>query len=296
MTQFAVDIAFATPSELGEGALWDARQQRLYWVDILLQKVYAYDPKSRSNLAYDVGQSVGTVVLTDDDKLLLGLRNGFGWLEPATGETHLVSDPEADKPHTRFNDGKCDPQGRFWVGTICEREPTFDGGLYCLAHDLSVTKKLDKIQCGNGLVWSKDGTRFYYIDTPTQQIWGFDFAGTSGQISNKTVVATIPRGHGCPDGMTIDEADHLWVAMWDGGRVLRVDPATGQIECEIPMPARNVTSVAFGGADLDELYVTTARVGMSPEQRHEFPHAGSLFRVKLPYRGVPATRFAGKLD
>lgn len=295
MNTWTVQTAFSIPSELGEGALWDPREQRLYWVDILLQKVHVYNPSNRSNLAYDVGQSVGTVVLTEDNRLLLGLRHGIGWLEPSTGELHLVADPESGKPHTRMNDGKCDPEGRFWVGSICEREPTFDGGLYCLGRDLSVTQKLDHIQCSNGLVWSKDGTRFFYIDTPTQEIWGFDFAGTTGHITNKTVVATIPRNQGCPDGMTIDSEDHLWVALWDGGKVLRIDPASGQIEEEIPVPARNITSVAFGGAAFDELYITTARVGMSEEQRRELPLAGSLFRVKLPYHGVPATRFAGKL-
>lgn len=293
MTPFSVDVAFAIPSELGEGALWDVRQQLLYWVDIVGNKIYAYNPRNKSNLAYDVGQSVGTVVLSEDDQILLGLRNGIASLNPNTGTVTVLTDPESDKPHTRLNDGKCDPQGRFWVGSICERAPHNDGGLYCLDADLTVTQKLFGIQCSNGLVWTRDARTFYYIDTPTREIWGFCFDAATASLSEKRVVATVPQELGFPDGMTIDEDDHLWVALWEGGRVLRIDPSNGRIELEIPVPARNVTSVAFGGEALDELYITTASVGMSPEQQAEFPKAGSLFRVKLPYRGVPTRRFAG---
>jgi sugar lactone lactonase YvrE len=296
MTHLTVDIAFAIPSELGEGALWDEGQQLLYWVDILLNKVYAFNPRNKSNLAYDVGQSVGTVVLTEDAALLLGLRNGIGWLDPATGELSLLTDPERDMSHTRLNDGKCDPRGRFWVGSICEREPQFDGGLYCLNADLSIEKKLDHIQCSNGLVWTSDEQTFYYIDTPTQQIWGFCYDAATATLSDKRVVATIPMELGSPDGMTIDAENHLWVALWNGGRVLRIDPKTSNIEFEIPVPAQNVTSVAFGGPALDELYITTARVGVSPETLREQPLTGSLFRVQLPYHGVPAKRFSGAVS
>jgi sugar lactone lactonase YvrE len=294
MPQLTVNVAFANPSELGEGALWDERQQLLYWVDILLNKVYAYNPVNGKNLAYDVGESVGTVVLAEDNLLWLGLRSGFGWFDVTTGQIGHVANPESDKPHTRFNDGKCDPRGRFWAGTICEQSPQFDGGLYCLDTNLTVTKKLSRVQCSNGLVWSRDERHFYYIDTPTQEIWGFRYDADSGCIDEKQVIATIPKELGSPDGMTIDAGDHLWIALWNGGRVIRLDPATGRIELEIPVPARNVTSVAFGGTNLDELFITTARVGASTETLRTLPLSGSLFHVRLPYRGVPATRFGGK--
>jgi len=296
MTAPTVDVAFACPSELGEGAIWDEREQLLYWVDIVLNKVYAYNPANRSNLAYDVGESVGTVVLTEAGQLLLGLRSGIAWLDRHTGKLTRLVDPEPGKPHTRLNDGKCDPQGRFWVGSICEREPQFDGGLYCLDHDLSLKQRLSGIQCSNGLVWSKKEDRFYYIDTPTQEIWGFSYDAQTGNLRDKCVVATIPQQLGCPDGMTIDEQDHLWVALWDGGKVIRVDPQTGHVELEIPVPARNVTSVAFGGRELNQLYITTARAGLSPEARADQPLAGSLFHLTLPCRGVVAKRFGGRVS
>jgi sugar lactone lactonase YvrE len=295
MTSYSVDIAFAVPSELGEGALWDERQQLLYWVDITQNKVYAFNPGNKSNLAYDVGQSVGSVVLTENDLILLGLRSGIGCLNPSTGSVVILVNPERDKPHTRLNDGKCDPQGRFWVGSICEGEPKFDGGLYCLNPDLSVVKKLSNIQCSNGLVWTSDTQTFYYIDTPTQEIWGFCYDAATASLSEKQVVARIPSELGHPDGMTIDTENHLWVALWNGGRVVRVNPSNGRIELEIPVPARNVTSVAFGGRNLDELFITTAQAGKSYEARQEQPLAGSLFHIKLPYRGFPAKRFSGRI-
>lgn len=293
MTEFTVEVAFRQPSELGEGALWDEREAVLYWVDILGNKVHRFDPRNRSNLTYDVGESVGTVVLTRDQRLLLGLRTGIGWLDPGNGQlTHLL-DPEADKPHTRLNDGKCDPQGRFWVGSICEQNPKFDGGLYCLDVEQKLTKRLSQIQCSNGLVWSRDERTFYYIDTPTQEIWAFDYHAASGQIANRRVAARIPQELGSPDGMAIDSEDHLWVALYHGHRVLRIDPTNGRIELEIPLPATNVTSVAFGGRDLDELYITTARAGLAPEALSREPLAGSLFRVRVPYQGVVSNRYAG---
>lgn len=295
MTAITPEVAFAIPSELGEGALWDVKESRLLWVDIVLQKLYEYDPRNGSNLAYHVGQSVGTVVLTEQGQALLGLRHSITLLDRVTGRLRPICEIEATREHTRLNDGKCDPMGRFWVGSICEREPHFDGGLYCLDENLELTQKLAGIQCSNGLVWTRDASRFYYVDTPTQEIWGFLYDAQTGNLTEKAVVATIPRELGCPDGMTIDSEDQLWVALWEGGRVVRVDPRSGQVTLEVPVPALNVTSVAFGGPNLDELYITTARAGMSPEARQELPLSGSLFRAKVPFHGVPATRYRGNL-
>lgn len=293
MHQLVVDVAFRQPAELGEGALWDERDGVLYWVDIIGNKVHRFDPRNRSNLSYDVGESVGTVVLGQNGSLLLGLRSGIAWLDPTRGRVTHLCDPEPDKPHTRLNDGKCDPRGRFWVGSICEQEPKFDGGLYCLDADQRLSQKLSQIQCSNGLVWTRDEKTFCYIDTPTHEIWKFDYSAESGRIDNRRVLSRIPEELGSPDGMAIDCDDHLWVALYHGHRVLRVDPADGRIELEIELPVTNVTSVAFGGRELDELYITTARAGLSPESLAREPLAGSLFRVRVPYQGVAAQRYAG---
>ncbi|HEY5957469.1 MAG TPA: SMP-30/gluconolactonase/LRE family protein [Polyangiaceae bacterium] len=291
MSILTVEVAFRHPSELGEGALWDDREGLLYWVDIIDNKLHRFDPRNSSNFSFDVGESVGSVVLSADHRLLLGLRSGIAWFDPHTGRITKLLDPEPDKPHTRLNDGKCDPRGRFWVGTYCERDPLFDGGLYCFDANLRLTRKLDGIQCSNGIVWSQDQRYLFYIDSPTQEVWRFDYDADTGHIDQRRSIARIPKTLGSPDGMAIDSDDHLWIALFHGHRVLRLDPSDGRIEFEIPIPASNVTSVAFGGAALDELYVTTALVGLDNEARSQEPLGGSLFRVRVPHRGVVANRF-----
>ena len=286
---------FRVPCDLGEGSLWDDENQVLYWIDIVQNKVFRFDPKNGSNLAYDVGENVGTVVLSLNDKPLLALRSGFAWLNPETGCVTKISDPESDKPHTRFNDGKCDPQGRFWAGTMVENSIEGDGALYCLDTDLTVSRKLTGISCSNGLVWSRDGRKFFYIDTPTSQIQRFDYDPDTARLSCPRVVVDIPSGAGAPDGMTIDEADGLWVALFGGGKVIRYDSSSGDPSFEVSVAAPNVTSCAFGGPKLDELYITTARVGLTDEARKQCPLAGSLFSAKVPFRGVPSRRFAREL-
>jgi sugar lactone lactonase YvrE len=267
----------------------------LYWLDILGNKLHRFDPRNRSNLSYDVGESVSSVVLSLDSRLLLGLRSGIGWLDRDTGRLQHIVDPEPQKPHTRMNDGKCDPLGRFWVGSYCERAPEFDGALYCLHPDFKLETKLSGIQCSNGPAWSADGKSLYYVDSARHTIWGFDYDAPSGTMRGQRVVASIDPSLGSPDGITVDSQGKLWVAVWGGARVMRLDPTTGKVELEVPIPARHVSSVAFGGEDLDVLYVTTARVGRSPEELSAEPLAGSLFRVRLPYQGVVASRFGAEL-
>jgi sugar lactone lactonase YvrE len=285
------EVVFPSPCKLGEGSLWDVEQQVLYWVDIVDNKVCMFDPKNRSNLAFDVGESVGTVVVAHSEKLVLALRTGFAWLDRTTGRVTRIHDPEADLADTRFNDGKCDPQGRFWAGTMVEAGPRERAALYCLGPDLSVNKHLDGVTVSNGLVWSRDGRTFYYIDTPTHRVDRFDFDGASGTLGQRQMAVQVARELGAPDGMAIDENDRLWIALFGGSRVICVDPCSGRIEFEVKVPATNVTSCAFGGRQLDDLYITTARVGLSPERLAAEPLAGSLFRAKVPARGVPAARY-----
>ncbi len=288
-------LRFRIPCDLGEGSLWDERGQVLYWVDIIQNKVFRFDPKNGSNLAFDVGENIGTVVLTANDKLLLALRSGFAWLDPETGSVTWISNPESDKPHTRFNDGKCDPRGRFWAGTMVENSMTGDGALYCLDTDLTVSRKLSGVSCSNGLVWSRDGRKLFYIDTPTRQIQCFDYDPEHATLSRPRVAVEVPESAGAPDGMAIDEQDGLWVAHFGGSHVVRYDSSSGVATFEVKVAAPNVTSCAFGGPDMDELYITTARVGLSAEGCQQYPLAGSLFSAKVPVRGAPSPRFAREL-
>lgn len=281
--------------ELGEGALWDRELGRLFWVDILGHRVFSLDPATGERTAHDVGEAVGTVVVTRNAQLLVALRHRIAVLEPHTGQLRTVVALESDRPDTRANDGKCDPAGRFWVGTMVEGPARGSGALYCLDTSLALTPRHRGVTCSNGLVWTRDATRFYYIDTPRQRVDSFAYDVASGTLGEHRVALTIPPELGAPDGMTIDEADQLWIALWGGGAVIRVDPLAGRVTARVELPATNVTSCAFGGVHLDQLYVTTARVGCAPAQLASEPDAGGLFRIDVGARGVPTPRFAREL-
>jgi sugar lactone lactonase YvrE len=288
------DVVYRLAAEVGEGCLWDEVRGVLYWVDILDNRVYCFGPSNGANTGYDVGQEVGAVALRPGKgKLLLALRNGIADLDLETGQvTHLV-DPEANRPKNRFNDGKCDRQGRFWAGTLPDDLETGAGSLYCIDKDLGVTTKIPQVTISNGLAWSRDQRTFYYIDTPTQKLQAFDYEPQAGAISNPRVVREFAEAEGHPDGMAIDADDRLWVALWGGSRVVCVDPPTGEIVFQVLLPVTNASSCVFGGAGLDELYVTTATAGLTPEELETQPLAGSLFKAKVPFKGLPPNRFGG---
>ena len=287
-----VELVVDAKATLGEGAIWDARRQRLLWVNIVEGEVHAYNPADDTDQAVEVGQAVGTVVPRRGGGLMLALEHGFASFDLETHELTIINDPEQDLPDNRFNDGKCDPAGRFWAGTMsADRTPV--ASLYRMDADHTVQRVLGGVTVSNGIAWSLDQSTMYYIDTPTRQVDAFDFDVESGQITNRRVVITVPEQAGKPDGMTIDAEGKLWIAMWDGSRITRWDPSTGRLEQTIPIPARKVTSCAFGGEHLDDLYVTTARNGMTETELRDQPHAGGVFRVRPGVRGVEAFEFAG---
>jgi len=272
---------------LGEGAIWDSAAALLYWVDIEGSTVHIFDPATGSDHAIDVRQQVGTVVPRRSGGLVLALADGFAHLDLDTEQlTPLWELPEDN----RFNDGKCDPAGRLWAGTI---GPAGSANLYCLFADLHVEHKLDGITTSNGICWSHDAKTMYYIDTRTQTVAAFAHDAQSSAIGPRRVAVTVPKEMGHPDGMTIDAEGMLWVAMWDGWSVTRWDPASGRLLDTIPLPAARVTSCAFGGPDLGTLYITTARTGLDKGALREQPHAGGLFRLTPGVRGVAAVPFAG---
>lgn len=296
------EVVLRRASTLGEGSIWDTEAERLYWVDILEHRVFCFDPETRSNQEFDVGEDVGTVVVTTNDKLLVALRSGLAVLDPRTHKLRTLTDPRISLEEGRFNDGKCDPDGRFWVGTMVEGDEERGGraegkgALYCLSTNLTTTRKFGGVTCSNGLCWSGDKRTFYYIDTPTCQVVAFDFDAQSGALKNRRVAFELTSAEGAPDGMTIDAEGQLWLALFDAGKVLRVDPRTAARTYQVIVPGGgNVTSCAFGGKDFDQLYITTARVGLSPEQSATLPDAGSLFTARVPFQGVPAHRFGRDL-
>ncbi len=280
-------------AQIGEGALWEAEQKLLYWVDILSGMVYAYNPATGENRGYNVGQHVGTVVTRTSGGLMLAVYDGFAAFDPASEKLTLIADPEADLPNNRFNDGKCDPAGRFWAGSMAYRNQTTQGNLYRLDADLTVHKMLGNVAISNGIVWSQDNQTMYYIDSYANNVRAYDYELATGNIANERVVARVEAGMGVPDGMAIDAEGKLWVAHFGGSCVRRWDPNTGAILETIELPAAQITSCAFGGDDLSTLYITSAAIGLDAQALARTPLAGSLFRANPGVKGTPTFAFAG---
>jgi sugar lactone lactonase YvrE len=281
--------------ELGEGPLWDEALQSIHWLDIEKGHIHTFNPATGKLETIEVHQRIGCIALfLGKNEFIGGLENGFATIDRNSGSVKLISDPESNLPGNRFNDGKCDPAGRFWAGTMSLEEESGAGNLYMLDTDTTVTKKLDRVTISNGMAWSADKKKFYYIDTPTKTISAWDFNIKSGTITAKRTIISIPDKEGSPDGMTIDTEGMLWVAHWGGWQVSRWNPATGKKLLSVTVPVKRVTSCTFGGKNLSDLYITSARIGMDVQEQENQPLAGSLFVVKdCGYSGLPAFRFHG---
>ena len=277
---------------LGEGPVWDFKRKVICWVDILRGEIHEYSPQSGALSVIPVHQMVGAVVLCQDGNFLAALKNGFGFVNRESHEITIVANPESHIPGNRFNDGKCGPDGRFWAGTMSHTDEPAKGSFYMFDTDHSVTKKINHVSISNGLAWSADHKTFYYIDTPTFTVVAYDYDKTAGEISRKRVIISIAKEDGSPDGMTIDSDGMLWIAHWDGWQITRWDPNTGMKLFSFRMPAARITSCAFGGEHFEDLYITSARVGLNEDQLARQPLAGSLFVIRnIGVKGVPAFEF-----
>ncbi len=287
-----VELVLNAHARVAEGPVWDDRTGTLVWVDIMSSLVHRYDPARDRDQAVDVGQAVGAAALRKDDKgLVLALRDGFGFLDEANKKVEIVAFVEADVPTNRMNDGKADPGGRFWAGTMAFESTPGRGSLYRLDPDLQVSKHVSGISISNGLDWSLDGRQMYYVDSPTQGVDVFDFDAAQGKLSARRRLITIAPEEGLPDGMTVDEEGGLWVALHGSGSVRRYTP-DGRVDRVVRVPPTMVTCCAFGGPHLTDLYITTMSYGMSEEAKRAQPLAGALFRCRPGVRGRPPNRFA----
>lgn len=278
-------------ASLGEGPVWDPVRKVLYWVDILAHQIHIYDPADGSDRVLSVDQPVGAVALTASGGLIAALQHGFFHVDLDDASlTHIASIP-ADHS-IRFNDGKCDAAGRFWAGTMDLAEANPIGSLYRLEAPNHLRAMVPGVTISNGLGWSPDNREMYFIDSPIRQVFRFDFDLAQGTLSNRQVIVELREEEGLPDGMTVDAQGMIWIAHWAGSKVSRWNPATGERLQEIHLPCSRVTSCTFGGDDLDDLYITTARVGLTEEALIAEPHAGGLFRVKVDVKGMPVNRFA----
>ena len=278
---------------VGEGPIWDGDANVLWWVDIMASELYAYDPARGENRRWDIGQHVGTVVQRASGGLMLALQDGFAAFEPESSTLEVISEPEAHLPGNRFNDGKCDPGGRFWAGSMAYEDQLGQGSVYRLDRDHSVHKMIEDIGISNGIIWSLDAKTMYYTDSLDFAIRAYDFEIETGGISSERIAIDIPKEMGFADGFTIDEEGMLWVAHYGGGRVLRWNPDTATVLAEIELPTVGVTACAFGGPGLDRLYITTASFRLSEAEKAQQPHAGGLFVAEPGVRGVAADKYEG---
>jgi len=280
-------IIHEAKATLGESPAWDAKTSTLYWVDIFGKRVH-YHRRDEDGFI-QLEEMPGCLAPCKDGNLIIAARASFLALQPATA-VQAIHAAVSEPANNRFNDGKCDPAGRFLAGSMNMDEKTPSGALYSFDGQ-TVTRLMDGIRISNGLAWSPDYKTLYYIDTPSREVKAFDYDLSNGQIANPRVVISVPKSLGWPDGMTSDTDGNLWIAMWGGAAVTHWNPRTWELREQIPLPAKNVTSCVFGGANLDELYITSACVGLEDADLTAYRHSGSLMRVQTKVEGMPTFEF-----
>ena len=276
---------------LGEAPLWHSIHQILYWVDIESRVVHGFEPHTQQHREWPVPQMVGTVACASNGNLILGLQSEIAELNPVTAELKTLASLEADLPENRCNDGKCDPAGRLWVGTLHIKTTPGKGSLYCIDSKLQVTRVLHGLTIANGMAWSPDGNSMYFIDSADRKVRCYDFDPRSTSLRNERIVLAVDNDKEVADGMCADKEGMLWIGFYGGHRVGRYDPCTGKHLADIKVPAPNVTSCCFGGQDLKTLYITTATQGLTTEQLAEFPLSGSLFSCETETTGMESDLF-----
>ncbi len=290
-----IEVMTAPGARLGEGPVWDDRRQCLWWIDILSGLIHRLDQATGAVNAIAAGHDLGALALCDDGDLLLALPNEIVALDPASGRRSLVA-PVA-LPGQRFNDGACDSRGRFWTGTLSYDRAAGTGALYRLGPSAGrrvpggpLVRMLTGVTVSNGIDWSPDGTLMYYVDTVTGRIDVFEFATTTGNLGERRPFAFVDAADGGPDGLAVDAEGGIWLALFGGSKIVRFTP-DGRLDREIPLPVSHPTSVAFGGPDLDELYVTSATRALDPAELARQPTAGALLRLRPGVTGRLPARY-----
>ncbi|MDT9598399.1 SMP-30/gluconolactonase/LRE family protein [Sphingosinicella rhizophila] len=276
---------------LGEGPVWVERERALYWVDIKGRMLFRYDWESGSHSSWPTPFRVGSIAPRRSGGFVAGTDQGIAAVDPARNLYEIIADPEPDRPTNRFNDGKVDRNGRFWAGTMDDREELAQGALYRFDPDLSWRRLDDGYRVTNGPAFSPDGHSMYHNDSARRIIYAFDL-DEQGNPSERRIFAQFGEDGGSPDGMTVDAEGCLWVAFWDGWCVRRFSPS-GACIGELSVPVQRPTSCAFGGPGLDHLFITSARTGLDAQALAGQPQAGGLFMVRPGHRGVAEILFAG---
>ena len=283
----AVEHLLSISNKLGEGPLWHASEQILYWVDIEGEKFHRYITNTDKLETFQVGQPIGCLAFRVNGGLVLGLRDGLAYWDWDTQSIEIIADPEPDRAGARFNDGRVDSRGRFWAGTLGEDNQS---KLYRLDPNGNLQIMETGITISNGLDWSPDDRIMYYTDSHLRIIYAYDFDPENGEIENRREFVRVPSTEGLPDGLTVDSEGFVWSAQWDGWRVVRYDPE-GKTERVFPLPVQRPTSCAFGGPDLDQLFITSAWTGLSESDRQEQLFAGDLFMLYTEIKGKSENEF-----
>jgi len=279
---------------IGEGPIWHSQEQSLYWVDFVEHhQILRFSPATRRMEVFETGIPVMALGIRKTGGFIAATGKGLATWDPQRKTFETVCDPLAGRDGFRFNDAATDGRGRFWVGTLNEANPRGpDGELYCLQADGSCRVMDKNITVANGTGWSPDRKTMYFTDTFRYTVYAYDFDADAGTIANRrTFVQTSPDA-GLPDGLTVDSEGFVWSAFWGGWKVVRYNPE-GKVDREYKVPVPNPSSCAFGGKRLDELYITTAYLGLSPEEKNRSPQSGDLFCLKAGIVGMDEPRFAG---
>jgi len=275
--------------ELGENPLWSVTENAFYWTDIIGQCIYRYSADSGKRERFETGVQVGCFAFRCKGGLVMGAENGLALWDFRSKTVDFLIRFDEVKPPARFNDGKVDRQGRFWAGTMSDRP---ENKLYRLNRSHQVTVMESGVSIANGTGWSPDDRTMYFTDSTARLIYQYDFDKATGNLSNRRIFAKVHDELGVPDGLTVDSEGFVWSAVWNGWRVIRYAP-DGSIEREIKMPVQCPSSVTFGGKHLDELYITSARSDLTPEQRQAQPWSGDIFRLKVGIKGIPEPFYEG---
>ena len=292
MSQISTDLVLDVAAELGEGPIWDAERAVLIFVDIMRGEVHVFEPVSGAHRVVHVGLSAGAVAPTARGDWIVAAGQGFYRADPESGRLTEVAEAAPGRTDLRMNDGYVDLSGNFWAGTMSLQRTPGQGALYRLTPDGRIAKMLEPVTTSNGIDWSPDGRRMYYVDTGTRRVDVFDVEPATGRILNRRPFVDFAGQSGRPDGLVVDADGGVWVALWRGGAVRRY-ASDGSLDVELPVPATLVTKCAFGGPRLTDLYITTAWTDLTAEERQSQPHAGGLFRARPGVAGQRPRRYAG---
>lgn len=277
---------------LGEGPFWEAKTGRVLYVDILGKAVLAYDTRSGHTEQWSTPEMVSAVFPAASGGYVLTLEHSVARCDARMRFLETVCEL-GDGPGNRLNDAKCDARGRMWLGSMNKDVRDASAALYRLDVDHSLTRVRDEVVVSNGIAWSPDSKVMYYTDTQTYRLDAFDYDLATASIANRRIVISLPYDNGFSDGMAVDVEGFIWLALWRGAKVVRIDPSKGRIVEEIPVPAYLATSVCFAGPDLSDLYITSATCELTDEQKGRYPLSGKLFKVRTGTRGLVAAGFAG---